>query len=554
MIRKSFLFLVTLISIQFAATAQDSCAVCKPYPLEIGLLKGINQYYGDMHCSVPYPSQNRLLGGIFVRKHIGDYFAIRPQVIIGSIAGNDLDAPDGRWDYRRLKFSSPFAEAALLGEYYPFGERKYTCDGVFRKTFAPYLFGGVGAVYTNPTVELQPGATFPPDQALMDADVANLKKWGIVIPFGLGLKYNAAERWTVGLEAGYRVSNSDYIDGVSLAGNPNRNDGYFIGNVTVSYRLGSKDSDKDGVPDFCDACPDIAGLRKFQGCPDRDGDGTPDKDDACPDVPGPIALKGCPDTDGDGIPDKDDECPTVAGLASLKGCPDRDGDGIADKDDACPDVAGSKELQGCPDTDGDGIPDKDDACPFEAGKKELNGCPDRDGDGIADKDDACPDVPGLAEYKGCPAPMQDKASLAKCDCVHPVFQLPSDKAARTVTSLGSNPEFGNSFGLTTVQFLAKLKKAAASKSVDKVFLDGLFKSMGFANGLADVSIESISETQIPNGTTGNLGFSQSHRTQYSTLKVTDKKDLEAFQFKGKNGCEVYFMKTCGNHFYYCPSN
>jgi hypothetical protein len=160
----------------------------------------------------------------------------------------------------------------------------------------------------------------------------------------------------------------------------------------------------------------------------------------------------------------------------------------------------------------------------------------------------------LVEYKGCPAPVQEKVVQRACDCKHPVFTLPTNKTPRVIKALGSNPEFGNSFGLTPAQFLAKIKRAADSKSVDKIFLDGLFKSMGFVNGLSDVTEEVVSETQIPNGTTGNLGFSQSHRTQYSTLKVIDKKDLEAFHFKGKNGCEVYFMKTCGNHFYYCPSN
>jgi hypothetical protein len=41
---------------------------------------------------------------------------------------------------------------------------------------------------------------------------------------------------------------------------------------------------------------------------------------------------GCPaDTDKDGILDADDKCPDVAGPAEFKGCPDSDGDGIQDK-------------------------------------------------------------------------------------------------------------------------------------------------------------------------------------------------------------------------------
>ena len=33
------------------------------------------------------------------------------------------------------------------------------------------------------------------------------------------------------------------------------------------------DSDKDGVPDDRDSCPEDPGLKEFNGCPDSDSDG-----------------------------------------------------------------------------------------------------------------------------------------------------------------------------------------------------------------------------------------------------------------------------------------
>ncbi len=157
---------------------------------------------------------------------------------------------------------------------------------------------------------------------------------------------------------------------------------YFQHSAGIVIKFGSKDTDKDGIPDNKDACPEVAGLKEFNGCPD---------------------------TDGDGIPDKDDACPQVKGLKEFNGCPDTDGDDIADKDDACPEVAGPKEFNGCPDTDGDGIADKDDKCPDVAGPAENGGCPwpDTDGDGVLDKDDLCPEVAGPASNKGCPEPNDD---------------------------------------------------------------------------------------------------------------------------------------------------
>ena len=130
---------------------------------------------------------------------------------------------------------------------------------------------------------------------------------------------------------------------------------YFQHSAGIVIKFGAKDTDKDGIPDKDDACPDVAGPKEFNGCPDTDGDGIPDKDDACPDVAGLKEFNGCPDTDGDGVPDKDDKCPDVAGPAENGGCPwpDTDGDGVLDKDDQCPNEAGPASNNGCPEPNDD---------------------------------------------------------------------------------------------------------------------------------------------------------------------------------------------------------
>ena len=103
---------------------------------------------------------------------------------------------------------------------------------------------------------------------------------------------------------------------------------YFQHSAGIVIKFGAKDTDKDGIPDKDDACPEVAGHKEFNGCPDTDGDGVPDKDDKCPDVAGPAENGGCPwpDTDGDGVLDKDDQCPNEAGPASNNGCPEPNDD------------------------------------------------------------------------------------------------------------------------------------------------------------------------------------------------------------------------------------
>ena len=163
------------------------------------------------------------------------------------------------------------------------------------------------------------------------------------------------------------------------------------------------DSDKDGLPDDKDKCPDKAedkdGFQDEDGCPDPDngGDGVPDTEDKCPNEPedkdGFKDYDGCPDLDNDedGIPDNKDRCPNKA----------EDKDGYYDKD-GCPDL----------DNDKDGIPDVDDKCPNKAEDldhfQDTDGCPelDNDRDGVPDTKDKCPNKPetknGFQDEDGCP--------------------------------------------------------------------------------------------------------------------------------------------------------
>ncbi len=190
---------------------------------------------------------------------------------------------------------------------------------------------------------------------------------------GLGLTYWIFENFGITWESTYKDSFSSRTrNGMAFAPS------LLQHSIGVTYSFGGKDTDKDGIFDKKDACPEVAGLLAFNGCPDTDGDGIEDSKDSCPKEAGLAAFNGCPDTDGDGVADKDDACPKVPGLKQFKGCPDTDGDSIVDESDRCPQVAGPVENGGCPwpDTDGDSVLDKDDKCVDVKGTVANNGCPE----------------------------------------------------------------------------------------------------------------------------------------------------------------------------------
>ncbi|MFD2892088.1 OmpA family protein [Flavobacterium chuncheonense] len=279
-----------------------------------------------------------------VSRHIGDGFSVG---LAGSV--NKID----KWSRRPLPtdFNSYTTEVINPGDL-----SYYAIDANIRYSFMEMI----GTKWFDPSLTVGGGYNF-----FGDASAGTVNG-------GLGLTFWFTEQVGLQLQSMYKHSFDEYRtinEDVPV---------HFQHMAGITFKFGGKDTDGDGIYDKDDQCPDVAGLKEFNGCPDTDKDGIQDSADNCPDVFGLAEFNGCPDTDGDGIIDNEDACPDVKGTKMMKGCPDADGDGVADKDDNCPDVKGPKENGGCPwpDTDGDGVNDKDDQCPDVPGTINNNGCPE----------------------------------------------------------------------------------------------------------------------------------------------------------------------------------
>ncbi|MEM6966576.1 MAG: hypothetical protein AAF573_17560, partial [Bacteroidota bacterium] len=163
-----------------------------------------------------------------------------------------------------------------------------------------------------------------------------------------------------------------------------------------------------------------------------------------------------------------------------------------------------------------------------------------------------------ADTTETPVDTVDKVTTAPvpdptCNCTgseNIIFNIPTSGTPKVLTRLGTNPEFGNSHSLDPTGFYNKLKRAYDSNARDKRFLNRMFKAMGYNNGFADAKPNLFSNARVSVGTVGNMGYSPKHRTVYAKLN-TSGRDLEAFKIKAANGCDIHFMKTCGNHFFFC---
>lgn len=296
----------------------------------------------------------------------------------------------------------------------------------------------VGAALLSERLYVGPEAQFSTQVQGANALAVN----GMSLELLAGAQYLLGEQVMIGVAGGTAF--------LGAAGTP---DARAMVRLTWAPR---RDSDRDGISNMDDACPEVSGktqpAREHNGCPDpidddADDDGVSDAADHCPFEPetlnGVRDLDGCPELEmaqgspiariltaatpktidagvtvkprpsapidaGTAVALPVEELDAGAPLVAVPfGSADSDGDGVVDEADRCPvtadDPDGFEDEDGCPelDNDGDGVLDSVDQCPTEAetinGVNDQDGCPDvapdGDQDGVADAIDRCPFEP-----------------------------------------------------------------------------------------------------------------------------------------------------------------
>ena len=273
-------------------------------------------------------------------------FGIRAFMSAGYVGGKDNDLSPNEFRTNMVDLGGGFT--------YNFSIQ----DAVF-----PYIFLGASHLWFNPRDNN--------DNALPYAG-RNFKVTEVNYHAEGGFRFLLSKAINANFNVGVQFSPNDNWDGFPPNGN---NDFLIHTRIGIAYSLFTEtDSDKDGVIDSKDQCPDTPEgvLVDEFGCPlDSDGDGVPDYLDKCPNTERGMEVdeNGCKiDSDGDGVVDKLDKCPNTpkGEKVNESGCPDSDGDGVYDNSDKCPNTpkGAPVDADGCPkDSDHDGVPDYKDECP-----------------------------------------------------------------------------------------------------------------------------------------------------------------------------------------------
>ena len=205
--------------------------------LEAGVIMGFNNYSGDVAESVVELSETTIGFGVFARYHFSSHFALKTQFYTANISGTDANARDPELKARSLQFKSNLLEIVLAGEWNILNVKPLERNGLRKFRIVPYLSLGIGAVFMHPTVKYFGPPNEFNKQVPYPLPENGLFKKALMIPVGGGFRSQITDRITLGIEGGWRPVFSDYLDGVSLNGNPKYKDWYYTAIATLSFAL-----------------------------------------------------------------------------------------------------------------------------------------------------------------------------------------------------------------------------------------------------------------------------------------------------------------------------
>lgn len=145
--------------------------------------------------------------------NIDGVFDLRLQYLHGNIEGADSISNEYDNKVRNLSFKSKIDEATVTIHFKFFKLYK-------KKLFNPYVFGGIGMFWFNPTTQLN-GKTYELQSIGTEGQFLNgdypapYKLRQRVIPFGVGVQMRLSNYWKLKVEFAEHFTSTDYLDDAS---------------------------------------------------------------------------------------------------------------------------------------------------------------------------------------------------------------------------------------------------------------------------------------------------------------------------------------------------
>jgi hypothetical protein len=213
--------------------------------LELGVTGGACSYIGDVN-SKGFFNNTKVGGGFFARWNWHPNFSTRISGVRGTLQADDTRSSESEVRARNLSFNTDLWEIALFQEFnlIPYHPKKNK-----NQIFAPYIYAGISAFHFNPKTLYQ-GDWLPLQPLGTEGQgLPGFKKkyslWQPAVVLGGGIRLALTERFAVGLDLGYRITFTDYIDDVSTVYVAPRD---LTANGTLAVALSNRSEEYTGIP------------------------------------------------------------------------------------------------------------------------------------------------------------------------------------------------------------------------------------------------------------------------------------------------------------------
>jgi hypothetical protein len=212
---------------------------------EIGVHLGTFIYQGDLTPNELGAFNTMKPGfGISGTRNLNSLYAVRFQLLRGSLKGDDAKYDEPAWrQQRNFSFKTPVTELSLQVVRNIMGLIPNEAGII---NFSPYVFGGISYSFLKIKRDWSKFnySHFAGETAVINGlneDINHKIPKGIFsIPVGFGVRYGITEKLAFSLEATYRILDTDYLDGFSQAANPDKNDHYHTIMAGLIYSFGKR--------------------------------------------------------------------------------------------------------------------------------------------------------------------------------------------------------------------------------------------------------------------------------------------------------------------------
>jgi hypothetical protein len=164
--------------------------------------------------------------GLSYNYQISNKFAFNVSALAGQLKGDDSYFSSR--ENRGYSFKSNIMTAGANIEWDILGKSRFDGNGVLNKFWTPYIALGIGFTTADATAENLP-ANSP--------DLTYEAKPAVTMPLTLGLKGHVSNRLSVALSLTHFAVDSDYLDGISRAANPEYRDAMNMVGFSAFYYL-----------------------------------------------------------------------------------------------------------------------------------------------------------------------------------------------------------------------------------------------------------------------------------------------------------------------------